>query len=103
MCVTLNSSAREMSALISSKIAVLAGMHTFSFAFTFWGGVTLQLSTFNLSLAVFHICSYLALAFCVLLLVDLKRISLTSCCLLPLLGTPYECAQMLHMSLSCCQ
>lgn len=55
----------EMSALISSKIAVLACMYTFSFAFAFWGGVTLQLSTFNLlSLALFHICPYLALALC---------------------------------------
>lgn len=54
MCVILNSSAREMSALISSKIGVLACRYTFSFAFTFWGGVTLQLSAFNLSLAVLY-------------------------------------------------
>lgn len=74
-----------MSALISSKVAVLACMYSFSFAFTFWGGVTLQLSTFNLlSLAVFHICPYLALTFCVILLVDLKGTSLTSSCLLSL-------------------
>lgn len=57
--------------LISSKIAVLACIYTLSFAFTLGGGVTLQLSTFNpWSLPVFHIQPILA--FCVLLLVDLR-------------------------------